>query len=355
MRVPKGRSSRAWAAMIVAVSSGLAMSFAFADDDPAAIAAARELAKEGVLLAEAGKCKEAVEKLAKAEALHHAPTILERLGECEVNLGKLVDGTEKLQRVVREPLGPSAPPAFVAAVERAKKVLAAATPKIAKLTIDVTSPPGVNALVRIDGENVPSTLYGLERPTDPGHHELDARADGWVTAKASVDLGEGASAKVALTLSEKSPDAVASVEPTATAVPTASASAPPYVPPPPPPASSEVASPSKLPAFVALGMGAAGLVVGTTFGLIALHHKSNLDGACDTNKKCPTSEQSDLDSARRDANVSTVGFGIAIVGGLVGGALLLFGPSSTTNANAPSSGYVAPTIGLGTVGLQGAF
>ena len=338
---------------VLVVASGLAVPYAFGDDDAAAIAAARKLGKEGVLLAEDGKCKEAIEKLTKAEALHHAPTILERLGECQVNLGKIVDGTETLQRVVREPLGANPPAAFVAAVERAKKVLAVATPKIAKLTIDVVSPSGVSPVVRIDGELVPAALYGLERPTDPGHHELDARADGWVTAKASVDLGEGATSKVSLSIGEKSPDAVASVEPMASTAPTTTTTAtattaPTFVPPP-----RETSSPSKLPAFVALGMGAAGLVVGTTFGLIAMHHKSNLDGACDANKKCPTSEQSDLDSARRDANVSTVGFGVAIVGGLVGGALLLFGPSSTSGP--PTSAYVAPTIGLGTVGVQGAF
>jgi hypothetical protein len=343
------------AALVVVTTMGLAVPLAFGDDDASNVAAARKLAKEGVLLAEDGKCKEAIEKLSKAEALHHAPTILEWLGECQVKIGKLVDGTENLQRVVREPLGTNPPPAFLVAIERAKKVLADATPKIAKLTIDVTSPSGVSAVVRIDGELVPAALYGLERPTDPGHHDLEARADGWVTAKASVDLAEGASSKVALAISEKSPDAVAT-ETSASAMPSASVAAPPPYHPPPEPYTApreKTASPSKLPAFVALGMGAAGLVVGTTFGLVAMHHKSNLDGACDANKKCPTSEQSDLDSARRDANVSTVGFGVAIVGGLVGGALLLFGPSSTPSDT--THGYVAPTIGLGTLGVQGAF
>ena len=54
---------------------------------------------------------EAIEKLKRAEALHHAPTILGRLGECQVNVGEVVEGTENLNLVVREPLAETAPKA----------------------------------------------------------------------------------------------------------------------------------------------------------------------------------------------------------------------------------------------------
>src|SRR5690606_6492137 len=75
-------------------------------------AAARALGVEGIKLANAGNCEAAIEKLSRAEALYHAPTILGRLGECQVALGKLVEGTENLNRVVREQLAPNAPAAF---------------------------------------------------------------------------------------------------------------------------------------------------------------------------------------------------------------------------------------------------
>jgi hypothetical protein len=64
-----------------------------ADEAAENIAAARTLGIQGVQLAEAGKCPEAIEKLTRAEALHHAPTILGRLGECQVNVGEVVIGT----------------------------------------------------------------------------------------------------------------------------------------------------------------------------------------------------------------------------------------------------------------------
>src|SRR5579871_3544383 len=77
-----------------------------ADDSAENTAAARSLGIQGVQLADAGKCPEAIEKLQRAETLHHAPTILGRLGECQVNVGLIVEGTENLNSVVREQLAP---------------------------------------------------------------------------------------------------------------------------------------------------------------------------------------------------------------------------------------------------------
>src|ERR1700753_4227531 len=63
-----------------------------AEDSPENVAAARTLGGQGVQLGDAGKCQEGIEKLSRAEALHHAPTILDRLGECQVSVGELVEG-----------------------------------------------------------------------------------------------------------------------------------------------------------------------------------------------------------------------------------------------------------------------
>src|SRR3954469_3008571 len=90
----------------------LTSSAAYADTSAADMAAARALGTDGIKLANRGKCAEAIEKLDRAEKLYHAPTTLERLGECHVEIGKLVLGTEELRRVVREQLATDAPKAF---------------------------------------------------------------------------------------------------------------------------------------------------------------------------------------------------------------------------------------------------
>src|SRR5450432_3522246 len=139
---------------LAVLCAGLVLSVASpsrADDQAENTAAARTLGVQGVQLADAGKCPEAIEKLQRAESLHHAPTILGRLGECQVAVGQVVEGTENLNAVVREPLAPNAPKVFHDAQDRAQKVLASATPKIAHLVIRIT-PAEAKASVAVGGK-----------------------------------------------------------------------------------------------------------------------------------------------------------------------------------------------------------
>ena len=327
------------AALVATLSSA-----SHADEAAENIAAARTLGIQGVQLADAGKCPEAIEKLTRAEALHHAPTILGRLGECQVNVGEVVTGTENLNMVVREVLPASAPKVFRDAQERAQKVLNAATPKIAHLVIHV-SPADVNASVAIAGKAVPAALLGAERPTNPGTHQVTATAEGYKPANAAVTLAEGAHQEVTLQL-EKDPAAVAALPPsTAGAV----AAPPPEAPPEP------GAKKSKVPVIVAFGIGGAGLVVGGITGGLAMSKASDCP-----NKVCET--QSDLDSAKTMATISTIGFSVGIAGVAVGTILLLTGGSSSekpAQARAPERPApkfaMQPYFGVSSVGLTGSF
>ncbi|MGH7270305.1 MAG: hypothetical protein ACREJ3_07710, partial [Polyangiaceae bacterium] len=139
---------------------------------PEDLAEARVLGTEGIRLADTGNCSAAVVKLAAAEKLFHAPTTLDRLGECQIALGQLIAGTESLNRVVREVLAPGAPGAFVAAQARAQKALAVAVPRIGRLKIHVDGAPADKVAVTVDGVSVPAALLDGDRPTDPGQHEV---------------------------------------------------------------------------------------------------------------------------------------------------------------------------------------
>jgi hypothetical protein len=96
-----------------------------------------------------------------------------------------------------------------------------------------------------------------------------------------------------------------------------------------------------------------GVAVGTVFGVLALGAKNHLDGAC-TNKLCLPSSQSDIDTMHSDALVSTVGFGVGIVGVAVGGYMLLQGSSSPRPAKTGQV-TVAPWVGPASLGLTGRF
>lgn len=318
---------------------------AYAQDTSAEnIAAARSLGIQGVQLAEAGKCDEAIEKLQRAEALYHAPTILGRLGECQVHVGQIVLGTENLNKVVREQLAPSAPQAFRDAQARAKKALDAALPRIAHLTIDI-EPTDVDATVTVGGATVPKALIGAERPTDPGSHEVVATAPGYLTAKTQVSLSEGSRHAIKLKL-EPDPNAVAAT-PAETAPPT------PPTPPPVAPPPTVIKKDNTL-AYVLLGVGGAGVVIGSITGMMAIQKKGELDCPDD---ECRGADADKLGSAWTMATISTVGFGVGLVSAGVGTVLLFTGksdegaPSAKSQPSFEARGYV----GIGTVGVTGKF
>jgi hypothetical protein len=316
-------------------------------EEPSAadVAGARLLAQEGIKLANAGNCKEAVEKLARAESLHPAPTILGRLGECQVAIGKLVEGTENLRRVAREPLPRGAPAAFVKARARAEKILTASARRVAHLHIVMNAPPDAKVALTVDGEPVRAELLGADRPTDPGPHVVEATAPGYIQARESVSLLEGAEATVTLTLK---------ADPTKTQEPGAAGTA---LAAPPATLSTTAASeprPSRLPAVVAFAAGGAGLVVGAIFGGIALGERGSLDGVCNPRKVCPSSAQGTLDSLHTTSTVSTIGF-IAGGVGVAAGGVLFFVPMPHPASEAAHGLVLRPYLAPTEAGLVGRF
>jgi hypothetical protein len=322
------------------------------------IAAARGLGTSGVQLADGGDCAAAIPKLDAAEKLFHAPTTLERLGECEIKVGHLVVGTEDLNRVIREPLPPNAPPAFLAARQRAQGALGPAVARIGKLHIHVGGAPPDKVTVTVDDVGVPSALFDADRPTDPGAHQVKAVAAGFKTATADVSLQDGATATVSLALE---PDPNSATPPASTGV--AAAANPPGAeapgassPAPASPAPAASSGGSKGLAIGSLVVGGVGVVVGSVFGVMALGSKSSLDSACPTKTTCPSSSQGTISALGTNATVSTIGFGVGIVGVVVGAILLATSHGSDAQP-APSTptARLSPWLGLGAAGLEGTF
>jgi hypothetical protein len=320
------------------------------------MASARLLGTDGVRLADSGDCTAAIVKLEAAEKLYHAPTTLERLGECQIKTGRLVAGTESLNRVVREALPTNAPAAFVTARQRAQQALASALPRIGKLRIHVDGAPPAAVTVTVDGANVSAALFDADRSTDPGAHEITASASGYKTATTSVNLQDGAEAAVSLKL-EVDPNAPPSApgSPTSTLqngtappLPSATASSP---------ESATAKGNSQGLAIGALAVGGVGIAVGTVLGVMALGTKSTLDGECPTKTTCPANAQGDIDSLSSRATISTIGFGVGIVGVAVGAFLIATSHhhEAQSASRAASPVRYRPWFGLGIGGMEGRF
>jgi len=336
---------------------------AWAQDPTAAdTAAARDLAIEGMKLADSERCGQAIDKLDRAEKLRHSPIVLGRLGECRIQVGKFVDGIEDLQRLLHESLPPNPPANLSKARERAQAALDAAKPNLAYLAISVSGPTE-NIAVTLDGQPVSALLLDRERPTDPGEHVIEATATGYnkATRRLTISAGERQEVALKLTLDPqaqaaaplnaapvgKPVDEAAEAKPAAT---TAKAAATTQHEKSVEPSSSS----SRTFSYILMGAGTAIAATGGVFGYLALNDKHNLDGQCPSNSCLPSSKGT-LDAANQKATVATVLVGSG-VGALALGAIVCFASGPSEKEQTPTASVDAHAyVGLGQAGVIGTF
>lgn len=379
---PKANRNRHVAAALLAalLAQSAAIPSAMAQEEPgsAETAAARGLAVEGLKLADSGKCPEAIDKLMRAEKLHHSAIVQGRLGECQISVGKLVDGTENLRKVLREPVPANPSPALLKARERAQAALDGAKPKIAFLTISVKGPKEMKEVsVTVDGDSVPIALLDADRPTDPGDHVVEATAPGYLKASARISVKEAERKSVSVRL-DADPNAVA-LPPPPPAEP-AGAQHPPSQPMPSSTGnqmrytagadSAPAPAPNRTGAYVSWAIGGLALAAGAGFGAVAMKGKNDLATSCPANN-CPDAEASKLSDAKTFGNISTAGFIVGGVGVALGTVLYFTAGSSSSASNgsgrnagtttpaARETGFAAMQprayLGLGSVGFAGSF
>jgi hypothetical protein len=105
--------------------------------------------------------------------------------------------------------------------------------------------------------------------------------------------------------------------------------------------------------YVGFGVGAAGLILGSITGGIAVGQESTLKKNCTDGVCRSTDDKSTLDSFHTMTTLSTVGFVVGGVGVAAGAVLFFMSPSSSSSST--KSGWIAPTIGPGTIGAVGRF
>ncbi|MCC6645486.1 MAG: hypothetical protein IT374_07955 [Polyangiaceae bacterium] len=313
--------------LLVATTLSAAYPVAAAPSD-ADKAQARQLTQQGLDQLAKQDFSGAFQSFTKANKLYSAPTVELGLARSAVKVGRLVLAQEVYQRLSREQLPPGSPAAFVDAVRVAAKELAELAPRVPALTVQIVKPAGAKEpRVTVDGEPLSSAALGSPRPIDPGPHKVRAEADGMQAAEAEVIVAEGKrDASVTLTL-----------QPLSGATPVAAppaASPPPAAPPEPAPASKGKTHPG---AYVGLGVGAVGVLVGAVFGLKAMGKKSDLNGAC-VDGKCPPSAEGTHDSFKSAATLSTIGFAVGVVGLGAGTYFLVNGSTKGTGASAGVGG-----------------
>lgn len=318
-------------------------------EDPTA--QAREAFVRGTELGKRGSWREALAAYESSAALKPHPVTTYNIGYCERALGHRVRAWVMLGRALEAhaaPDGERLPPELVRSAEayRAELRLELARvelrlPAGAKLTVDGAPPASLG-----DGQLVAGLPAGDAPEASPGERAelwLEPGARTFVIAKPGShsvtlrrELGPGQNEPLVVEL-------VAEAAPAPAPAPRARAPEPTEPTPAPAATGADYTWP-----IVAYGVGAAGIGVGTVFGLRALDEKSELEQVC-PNHTCDPRYQARLDRANRDALISNVGFGVGLAGVALGTYLLL------DQRPAAERRTLAAEVGLGWAGVKGAF
>jgi hypothetical protein len=296
---------------------------------------ARDLARQGADAFERHDYTTALDRLTRAFSLFRAPTISVMQARSLARLGRLVEALDKYEETHRMLLGDDATDAFRQAVNEAKGEAEELRARIPRVLVRVRATSGrIEGLkVQVDGKPLPAALLDVERPIDPGTHQISVTASNCEPVVRNTTLAEGERAALEIPLDPApKPASPAAPEPVA---PTAETAPPPVI-----------ESSNRAPwGWVGVGAGAAGLAVFAVSGAIALDTKKSLDEVC--RPGCPSNAADDIDSFRRMRTISYVGLAAGVAGIGIGGYVLLSGSRD--------SAHVGVSIGPGMASVGGAF
>lgn len=320
---------------VLGIAAGLVLSanaFAQTDDEKAT---ARALGQEGQAALDKGDAKTAEDRFHRAVMIFDnakavvPPTLILGYARGAAANKHFIAAEEAYNRMIRAGLPPGAPAPFVKALEDAKKEIDAVTPHIARVTINVTGCDSPS--VTLDGATVPSMMFGIKKPIDPGTHEIKASAVGCKASTSSFTVDDGKESTANVTLEKEAPNNV-TTNPTTTNPTTTNPTTtnPTTTNPTTSPTTSDSGGGSglKIAGIVTLGVGGAGLILGAITGGLALGAHSDIANSCPDPKNCPASVQGKIDSYHTMGTISTIGFvagGVLAVAGVV---MFILAPSS---------------------------
>jgi hypothetical protein len=305
---------------------------AWAEANEADRATARALALEGHDALQKKDYATAADRFGRADALVHAPTLVVDWARALQGLGRFVAAHEKYELVLREGVPDSAPKSWLRALEEARKELDALKPRLGWVTVVLKDPP--DASVQIDGVLVPPAAVGVRRAADPGFPEVTVSAPGYESFKQTVTVGPGEEKSLEVSL-RKLPEVAA------------------------PPATADAAyrprqksAARRAAAYVAFGLGGAGLLAGGVTGGLALRKRADLKDECIADS-CPSSSKKKLSTYHVYGTTSGIALGVGVAGVGTGLLLLLTEPKAD---DTESAGFtVRPLLGWGTLGAEGSF
>jgi hypothetical protein len=249
----------------------------------------------------------ALEAYQGADSIMHVPTTGYGVAKALAALGRLVEAKKVAQEMASRPAQPDEPQVFTSARAEAAqlaKELAARTPSLQIAFRGI--PNDAEVTLSIDGTSYPRSDFAQPREIDPGKHSIVATAGG-AKSSSEVVLKESETRTVTLAL------ALTSHEESAGSPKVESAPA-------------TTSNRGRTAAWIALGVGAAGLATAGVTGAILLSRDSKIKDNC-PEKHCNSEGRDLIDGNKPLVVVNYIGWGVGLVGAGIGTYLLLTNPS----------------------------
>ncbi|WP_437709271.1 hypothetical protein WMF45_33365 [Sorangium sp. So ce448] len=342
----RGNSLRvAWCvAALLSLSAGVARAEPSADQ----AAAAEALFREGRDLVAQGKLAEACPKFAASQRLDPGYGTQWNLADCLERLGR----SASAWAAFREAADMASRAGQADREAKATRRAADLEKKLERLAITVATPAD-GLVVRRNGAVLDAGAWGAPLPVDPGKHRVEATAPGKKPFSVEAQTaGPGQVVTVEVPPLEDDPAATAATLPPG-------AQPGPLSAPLRPAAGGDGdsgAGTRRTLAFVAGGVGVAGVVTGSIFGLLASSRWNQAqDDHCRTETLCDARGVTLVEDAKSAAKLSTAGFIVGGVGLAAGVALFVTSLGDTEPAAARI--VVAPAVGTtgGGLAIHGRF
>ena len=147
---------------------------------------ARELGAEGLSLYNEGAWTAAYEKLAEANSIHSAPTLLLYMARCQRNRQKLVEARTLYAKLVDQKLPESAPAQFAEAQAAAGREMDALDLRIPSLIVVVRGAGAEGASVTANGQKLADPAKPT--PLNPGKYDIIVSAPGAMDVNKFVEF-----------------------------------------------------------------------------------------------------------------------------------------------------------------------
>lgn len=313
-----GGARRRLGAVVSALAAfALATSSAQAQSSSDASVIGRDLFAQGRALMAKEDFAAACKKFEESQRIDPGGGTLLNLALCHEKLGKTATAWAEFNEALRIARNDGR----TDRAEFAKQHVDDLAGRLSRLTVVV--PPAARApdlVVKRNGVELASTLWGEELAVDPGAQLIEISAPGKIGAKQTVVVGSNGDKK------------------TVTLGPLGDAPSP----------------PSRKLALGAIAGGVAALAAGVGFGVRALERQSLADEQCPSRQRCSKQGVDAGDQAVVAGNVSTVFVGSAIVLAAVGTIVLLAQPSTGAKQTARGRATAGALPGFVSIASRGA-